>query len=114
VVTGDVTISVAGVDPVYCGLNAVLTEVVRALASEGEEPHLEAYWVGSSFGCVAQLVQRNDTLRPPHRSFRPLGTLLVHVMTHLGSREIDAELARDLTELAESRPPRIDVDSRGW
>jgi gas vesicle structural protein len=37
VITGDVTISLAGVDLVYLGLNAVLTSVARARESLGRE-----------------------------------------------------------------------------
>jgi hypothetical protein len=114
VVQGDVTISVAGVDLVYLGLNALLTSISTArrtlqrpvhgsaaLPPPSDRPLPDASKAETTVGSLQPTsgVQKE----PGPRSAPPGGA---------GKHGSDA-LAEQLVQVAEALPPRIEVDPDG-
>jgi hypothetical protein len=116
VLQGDVTISVAGVDLVYLGLNALLTSIstarrtlhrpvggTRALPSSAQPLPPGMDEAASTVGSL-QLTSGALPAPEPAAAPRPAGESV---------RFASDALAAQLVEVAETLPPRIEVDPDG-
>lgn len=110
VVAGDVTISVAGVDLVYLGLNALLTSVSTMRRSMQRQPSRlagprpilgELRATGYDLGAASEA--RAATSEEPGRTEGAAAPVDV-------TRPVADALAAELTEVAAGLPERLDID----
>ncbi|HEX6630609.1 MAG TPA: gas vesicle protein GvpJ [Gemmatimonadaceae bacterium] len=117
VVAGDVTISVAGVDLVYLGLNALLTSVstarrtLRGHVAPGERRLLpESHWPETvqGHGITADTGGMGGAV-PPGSVAQAEGAGTIPAPA-AAARPVADALAAELAEVAEGLPERIDID----